>query len=57
MTSAVVEKLLAKAHEYELNAAACEERGDVLGEQGFHAIEIALREFAEIVDEVLEEAA
>jgi hypothetical protein len=57
MTSPVVEKLRAKAHEYAVNAAAAEERGDVLGEQGFLAVEVALRELADVFDEVLEEAA
>lgn len=57
MTREVVEKLRAKAHEYELNAARAQEVGDKDGETFFLAIEVAFREFANVIDEALEEAA
>lgn len=55
--SAVAERLLEKAHEYELNAAAAKERGEVDAANGFYAIEITLREIAEVFDDEREEAA
>lgn len=55
--SRVVEKLLEKAHEYELNAEAAKERGEIESANGFRSVEVALREFADVVDAVLEEAA
>jgi hypothetical protein len=57
MTSAVVDKLLAKAHEYELNAEAAKDRGEIESANGFRSVEVALREFAGVVDEVLADAA
>lgn len=54
----VADRLLDKAHEYELNAAAAQERGEVDAANGFHAIEIVLRELAEVFeDDDLEHAA
>lgn len=51
----VAEKLRERAHEYELNAAAAEERGEIDSANGFHAVEVALREFADVVETTLDE--